>query len=137
MTNSDAIVAEVIEPKPDLPSEEKVGEMLMGFISGAHFYSLGRAWKTVFVYEHGDVAELEPVPFISAPTAETDWIVLEWVQGQDVGYSKLIAEKLLELIWGGIPQHEVAEQLDEFVRFYRPGDYARALLAVTKEARGE
>ena len=75
-----------------------------------------------------------PPPFISAPTGNTDQIVLEWVQGQDMGFTEKFTEKLLEIIWGGIPQHEVTEPLHEYVRFRRPGDMAKAVLAV-KEAR--
>jgi hypothetical protein len=77
---------------------------------------------------------LRPLPFLTAPTHATDGIVLEWVQGQD---DRLMAEFIRHL--GEILAAE--DRQKEYtglwaMRFYKPGMYARALLAI-EEARGE
>lgn len=74
----------------------------------------------------------EPPPFDSAPTADTDQIVLEWVQGQDSvlffawsrAYGKIVQK--LNPKGTGFPRE----------RFYKPGMYAQAVLAIQEE-RGE
>lgn len=126
MSERDAVIAEAVEPKPDLPSEEEAGEMLMDYISGTRFYSPGRAWETVFIYDHGDIAELLPRTFDSVPTWESDGIVLEWAQGQSVStrnkFYYEIGSKIKE-DHGGTPF-----ALAMFLENYKPGMYAKALL---------
>ncbi len=112
MTNQDEIVARAIEPKPDKPEVE-------------HFEpSPEQAWYW------DPVGGWLPEEFISAPIWPLEGIVLEWVQRQDAEFVLRFNEKLLEIIWGGIPQHKVREQLYEFVKFYKLGDWAKALLEV-------
>ncbi len=71
--------------------------------------------------------------FISAPTYATDGIVLEWVQGQGMYYADEFEKELSAIIWGGHEEFETPRPLWEYVRFYKPGNHAQALLAVEEE----
>jgi hypothetical protein len=83
----------------------------------------------------------EPPPFLSAPTGNTDQIVLEWVQGQEnefrVRFEKALKEVLkveakVRPTWG-----DPDSWLGMFLDYQKPGMYAQALLAVIQEERGE
>ena len=134
MSERDAVVAEAVEPKPELPSEEEASFMLMEYISGTRFYSPGRAWETVFIYDHGDVAELLPRTFDSAPTWESDGIVLEWVQKNLLDERGAISAKYRRAL--GEAVGAVNPPLNVFLAMYKPGMYAKAVLAVL-EARDD
>ncbi len=88
------------------------------------------AWRPV--YSRGKIIDYVPLPFITAPTCCTERIVLEWVSDQPPEWVEKFAEELLVIIWGGIPQHQVREQLYEFVKFYKTGDHASAALEVLR-----
>lgn len=73
-----------------------------------------------------------PPPFDSGPTPDTDWIVLEWVQ--DSSIMNLFKMALVDLFpvdddYIYMPDY----QLNLFVQFYKPGMYAKALLATLEE----
>ena len=127
-TRKDVRVAEIIEPKPELPGNKL--EELSTYLSGQTKRSAGKAWCLVFDYETGDRPEWDPLPFISAPTFATDGIVLEWVQGQDAKDfdTRDFMCILLGLIDPGQQSGDFTLHL--FLNRYKPGMYAHALLAV-------
>lgn len=81
---------------------------------------------------------LKPPPFITAPTYETDGVVLEWVQGQDAYFIEKIANAVMDIIIKR--EGYVAARQDQYLRGYltskKPGDIALALEAVMEERDG-
>lgn len=70
-----------------------------------------------------------PPSFISEPTGETDWIVLEWARGKK-GTVVYDIESTMRVTW--IEQDKKGRQFI-FLRDYKPGMYARALLEVRSD----
>ncbi len=73
------------------------------------------------------------IPFISAPTYETDGIVKVWVRGLDWD-GRHEFQMALRDIWGvrdgTLPQENEISWLRIMLEHEIPGDYARALLEV-------
>ncbi len=114
--DEDARVAEIVEPNkpkripPGVPTSS-------------------RAWRDMVV---DGKLEHCPRPFISAPTHATDGIVLEWVQGQGIDYDDRDFYVCLASLVS--PEgKEIPLELLAYVRNYKPGMYAHALLAVEEE----
>ena len=90
---------------------------------------------------NGDYCTNKVRPFISAPTYETDGIVLEWVQGQDNSvygkFSISLSGAILQRI-SKVDREIMSMGLYDVIwlKYYKPGDYAHALLVV-KEERGD
>lgn len=132
--NKDARVAEIIEPKPELPGNELAE--LATYLRGRTKSSAGKAWMLVFDYETGDKPEWEPRTFISAPSYETDGIVLEWVQKASRKIFGHFAMSLSGAIYNRMSETEIELSKNGmfdiiWIKHYKPGDYARALLEVS------
>lgn len=68
-------------------------------------------------------------PFISVPTYETDGIVLDWVQGQEL--SDVFWKKMGQLLAQKHGNSKMAiYNYIEAMQYYKPGMYAQALLEV-------
>ena len=97
-----------------------------------------RVAELVFGFANSDEAEWHPLPFISAPTGNTDQIVLEWVMGQRFS-TRHFFFKMLDKILQDVVNEKQAEGAallaawPEVLVFFKSGDYARALLAVEEE----
>ena len=72
--------------------------------------------------------------FVSAPSWESDGIILEWVQGQDDFFIQAIADEVERLI---VKREGIFPAINNTLRLYltygKKGDYATALLAVLKD----
>ncbi len=119
--NKDAIVAEAV-----------------GYKVNTYHTKKGTEWKIVIRAENDIEVLADLPPFISAPTWASDGIVLEWVQGQDGAIygdfvTKLSGEILRQLSDGemGVARSGMFSLV--WLKYYKPGDYAHALLAVTKD----
>lgn len=110
MNNSDdAKVAEIISEKPmRYPPRTPLSN---------------QAWKDTMV--DGKLTHAAR-PFISAPTFETDGIVLKWVQGQPFSERIKFFGRFDAVIQGRNKTY--AAKWPTALMFYKPGDYARALL---------
>jgi len=101
---------------------EALGNKVRCLKSGEWQYEVtpGQLWRTV-------------IPYVTDPTHATDGIVLEWVQGQGSVYFFNWSKKYGEIVRVINPKGTAFPR----ERFYKPGDYAKALLAVLQEERGE
>lgn len=71
--------------------------------------------------------------YLTAPTFESDGIVLEWVQGRaEMIFEMQFCNSVREIVSGREEDEPVKERyyLNFFLRHYKPGDYASALLEV-------
>lgn len=70
--------------------------------------------------------------FLTAPSFESDGIVLEWAQGQDV----VLANKFYYELGRIVERDDKGTpfQLAKVLEHYEPGDYAKALLEVYDES---
>lgn len=76
-----------------------------------------------------------PLPFLSAPTYETDGIVKAWLKNQ--GHLLLLdMNNELKWIWGkrmGLTESGQPDWILVSMQMEEPGDYAKALLAVIED----
>ncbi len=84
---------------------------------------------------NGDYCTNKIKPFRSAPTHATDGIVLEWVQGQDdenwfTEFTHALIRGVDECTDDDVYGYDDIGSLilEFFLRHYKPGDYAQALL---------
>ncbi len=130
MTNqNDALVAEMVGATWRKVWFDSVEHLSLEFPNTDNSYDMG-----VFLDDDHYRVMRGIHPFISNPTFETDGIVLEWVQGQDDIVTREFGGKLKEIVREN-PDYKdtTVHPLDETVMNYKPGDYARALLATRGE----
>ncbi|KKL94433.1 hypothetical protein LCGC14_1864710 [marine sediment metagenome] len=136
MTNANDIrIAEAVEPKPDLLGGGGMAQALLDSIDGFPWVSKSGCWILEFVGK--EPGKWVARPFDSAPSWESDGIILEWVQGQDDFFIQAIADEVERLI---VKREGIFPVINNTLRMYltygKKGDYATALLAVL-EASGE
>ncbi len=136
MTNQDARVAEAVGYYAD----GKICPEISGytFRGEDNEFKVCRDCRHIYAKNEKGKHKKKPRPFISAPTAATDQIVLEWVQGQEWG---VLINKFVNALYTIIEDPDdivpiTQRALHKMVEKYKPGMYARAVLAIQEE-RGE
>ena len=112
MMDKDYKVAQAIEPKPTETPR-------FGGISPS------KAWVFKWIIVEG---KWRPRPFIDAPTPDTEWIVLEWVQKSERTVD------FIDVLWdiqsGRDLKHEYCHSYYLLFARYELGDFAKALYSV-------
>lgn len=68
--------------------------------------------------------------FLTAPTWESDGIVLEWVQGQDIKMRAKFYVRARKLLAPEKFYSDISFLVGQVLMNYKPGTYAKALLAI-------